>query len=89
LDLQRQQIAQQQQQFERQMSVQQAQQDEQRRIANAAPPPPPNEAASVAAPAVQELGPKPTRAGMGRRSMRTDITGPSGVGAGGLSIPGA
>jgi hypothetical protein len=71
------------------MAVQQVQYDEQRRIAAAPPPPAPNPMAPVAAPAIQgsTAGTMlPARVGAGRRALRTDITG---VGTGGLSIPGA
>lgn len=89
LNLQRQQIEQQQKQFERQMAVQQTQYQEQQAIATAPPPPAPNPTAIAAASAIEgstALSMAPSRQGTGRRALRTDI---SGVGTGGLSIPGA
>ena len=70
--LQREQMAMQQEQ----MNVQQAQYREQLAISNAPPPPPPNEGAMVAMSAIESVDPatgETTRAGTGRRKLRTDL----------------
>ena len=72
LALQREQMAMQQEQA----NLQQAQYREQLAISNAAPPPPPNEGAMVAASAIESVDPatgQSTRAGTGRRKLRTDL----------------
>jgi hypothetical protein len=72
LALQREQMAMQQEQA----NLQQAQYREQLAISNAAPPPPPNEGAMVAASAIESVDPatgQSTRAGTGRRRLRTDL----------------
>ena len=59
-----------------QMNAQQAQYREQLAISNAPPPPPPNEGAMVAASAIESVDPatgETTRAGTGRRKLRTDL----------------
>jgi hypothetical protein len=58
-----------------QMNVQQAQYREQLTISKAPPPPPPNEGAMVAASAIESVDQatgQTTRAGTGRRKLRTD-----------------
>jgi hypothetical protein len=70
--LQREQMAMQQEQ----MNVQQAQYREQLAISNAPPPPAPNEGAMVAMSAIESVDPatgQSTRAGTGRRKLRTDL----------------
>ena len=72
LALQREQMAMQQEQA----NLQQAQYREQLAISNAAPPPPPNEGAMVAMSAIESVDPatgQSTRAGIGRRKLRTDL----------------
>ena len=72
LALQREQMAMQQEQA----NLQQAQYREQLAISNAAPPPPPNEGAMVAMSAIESVDPatgQSTRAGAGRRKLRTDL----------------
>ena len=72
LALQREQMAMQQEQ----MNVQQTQYREQLAISNAPPPPPPNEGAMVAMSAIESVDPatgQSTRAGTGRRKLRTDL----------------
>jgi hypothetical protein len=72
LALQREQMAMQQEQA----NLQQAQYREQLAISNAAPPPPPNEGAMVAMSAIESVDPatgQSTRAGTGRRKLRTDL----------------
>ena len=71
LALQREQMAMQQEQ----MDLQQAQYREQLAISNAPPPPAPNEGAMVAASAIESVDQatgQTTRAGTGRRKLRTD-----------------
>ena len=72
LALQREQMAMQQEQA----NLQQAQYREQLAISNATPPPPPNEGAMVAMSAIESVDPatgQSTRAGTGRRKLRTDL----------------
>ena len=72
LALQREQMAMQQEQA----NLQQAQYREQLAISNAAPPPPPNEGAMVAMSAIESVDQatgQSTRAGTGRRKLRTDL----------------
>ena len=72
LALQREQMAMQQEQA----NLQQAQYREQLAISNAAPTPPPNEGAMVAMSAIESVDPatgQSTRAGIGRRKLRTDL----------------
>ena len=72
LALQREQMAMQQEQA----NLQQAQYREQLAISNAAPPPPPNEGAMVAMSAIESVYQatgQSTRAGTGRRKLRTDL----------------
>ena len=72
LALQREQMAMQQEQA----NLQQAQYREQLAISNAAPPPPPNEGAMVAMSVIESVDPatgQSTRAGTGRRKLRTDL----------------
>ena len=81
--LQREQMAMQQ----RQMDLQQAQYREQLAISNAPPPPAPNEGAMVAASAIESVDQatgQTTRAGTGRRKLRTDMPQSTA-----LTIPGA
>ena len=59
-----------------QANLQQAQYREQLAISNAAPPPPPNEGAMVAMSAIESVDQatgQSTRAGTGRRKLRTDL----------------
>lgn len=82
LTLQREQMEMQRQQME----VQQAQYREQLAISNAPPPPAPNEGAMVAASAIESVDQatgQSTRAGTGRRKLRTDMPQMSA-----LAIPG-
>jgi len=82
LALQREQMEMQRQQME----VQQAQYREQLAISNAPPPPAPNEGAMVAASAIESVNQatgQSTRAGTGRRKLRTDMPQMSA-----LAIPG-
>ena len=82
LALQREQMEMQRQQME----VQQAQYREQLAISNAPPPPAPNEGAMVAASAIESVDQatgQSTRAGTGRRKLRTDMPQMSA-----LAIPG-
>ena len=72
LALQREQMAMQQEQA----NLQQAQYREQLAISNATPPPPPNEGAMVAMSAIESVDQatgQSTRAGTGRRKLRTDM----------------